>query len=72
MNLIPRLAWLSAIEWRIPRSRSGPDFAGMGTELGLDAFLQIDAGISANEKPGRPETGAPWYSQWLMRRRRAG
>jgi hypothetical protein len=44
----------------------------MGTELGLDAFLQIDAGISANEKPGRPEIGAPWHSQWLMRRRRAG
>lgn len=72
MNLIPRLAWLSAIEWRIPRCSGGPDFADMGAELGLDASLQVERVIPTGEKPGRSETGSPWPSQWLISRRRAG
>ena len=72
MNLIPRLAWFSAIEWRIPRSRSGPDFADMGTAFGLDACLQIEPDTQTHEAPRRSGTGAPWHRQWLMSRRRAG
>ena len=43
MNLLHGLAWLASIASRRKTSVSEPDFADMGTALGLDASIGLES-----------------------------
>ena len=71
MNLVPPLAWLSALTRSFSRRPSRPDFCDMGTAFGLDASLapEVAAAPLAEKKKALRNRSALAQAHGPARRR---